>query len=220
MSPRFPTLCVAVALLALPAGRLTAEPANLELAKSAVQQYVASGQYGKDVADVALKANKYLTKRLAKPAAPGQKLAIVFDIDETVLSNLPQMTSQDFGYVPAVWHKWVNEGRATAIVPIQIVYDLALRHHVTVFFITARHDNERNGTEKNLRQVGYETWEKIFYLPDGSREPVRIFKTARRQEIEKEGYTIIANIGDQDSDLQGGHAEKTFKLPNPFYLVK
>jgi len=41
-----------------------------------------------------------------------------------------------------------------------------------------------------------------------------------RSQIEADGYTIIANIGDQASDLQGGHAEKTFKLPNPFYIVK
>jgi len=31
---------------------------------------------------------------------------------------------------------------------------------------------------------------------------------------------IIANIGDQESDLAGGFAEKTFKLPNPFYISK
>ena len=29
----------------------------------------------------------------------------------------------------------------------------------------------------------------------------------------------IANLGDQESDLIGGHAERTFKLPNPFYLM-
>ena len=38
--------------------------------------------------------------------------------------------------------------------------------------------------------------------------------------LEAEGYTIIGNIGDQLSDLEGGHAERTFKLPNPFYLTK
>ncbi len=39
------------------------------------------------------------------------------------------------------------------------------------------------------------------------------------QQIEAEGYVIIANIGDQTSDLIGGYAEKTFKLPNPLYLA-
>jgi hypothetical protein len=30
---------------------------------------------------------------------------------------------------------------------------------------------------------------------------------------------IIANMGDQPSDLLGGHAEKKFLLPDPFYRV-
>jgi hypothetical protein len=27
------------------------------------------------------------------------------------------------------------------------------------------------------------------------------------------------NIGDQMSDLDGGFAERTYKLPNPFYFI-
>jgi hypothetical protein len=38
-------------------------------------------------------------------------------------------------------------------------------------------------------------------------------------EIERLGYTIIANIGGQPSDLLGDHAEKKFLLANPFYRV-
>jgi putative acid phosphatase of HAD superfamily subfamily IIIB len=45
------------------------------------------------------------------------------------------------------------------------------------------------------------------------------FKTPVRMEIEHTGYTIIANMGDQPSDLRGGHAEKKFLLPDPFYRV-
>ena len=33
------------------------------------------------------------------------------------------------------------------------------------------------------------------------------------------GYTIVANMGDQPSDLAGGHAERAFLLPNPFYRI-
>jgi putative acid phosphatase of HAD superfamily subfamily IIIB len=33
------------------------------------------------------------------------------------------------------------------------------------------------------------------------------------------GYTIIANMGDQLSDLEGGFAECAFKVPNPLYTV-
>jgi len=50
-------------------------------------------------------------------------------------------------------------------------------------------------------------------LPDLFDE-VAAYKTAKRAEIEKKGYTIIANIGNSPTDLVGGHAEKTFKLPD------
>jgi hypothetical protein len=33
------------------------------------------------------------------------------------------------------------------------------------------------------------------------------------------GYDIVVNAGDQESDLEGGHADRAFKLPNPFYFV-
>jgi hypothetical protein len=45
------------------------------------------------------------------------------------------------------------------------------------------------------------------------------FKAPIRTNIEQAGFTIIANMGDQPSDLQGGHAEKSFLLPDPFYRV-
>jgi acid phosphatase len=45
------------------------------------------------------------------------------------------------------------------------------------------------------------------------------FKVPQRRKIEAAGYTIIANIGDQPSDLAGGHAERTYLLPNPFYRI-
>ncbi len=40
------------------------------------------------------------------------------------------------------------------------------------------------------------------------------YKTAKRAAIEAKGWTIIANIGNSATDLSGGHAEKTFKLPD------
>ena len=45
------------------------------------------------------------------------------------------------------------------------------------------------------------------------------YKTWVRGEIEAQGYTIIANVGDQWSDLENGYAERVFKLPNPFYMI-
>jgi hypothetical protein len=44
--------------------------------------------------------------------------------------------------------------------------------------------------------------------------PDQALKTAARTAIENRGYTIVANIGNSVSDLAGGHAERTFKLPD------
>ncbi|MGH2992263.1 MAG: HAD family acid phosphatase [Solirubrobacterales bacterium] len=45
------------------------------------------------------------------------------------------------------------------------------------------------------------------------------FKSGERERIEDEGFTILVNVGDQDSDLNGGHAKRAFKLPNPMYFI-
>jgi predicted secreted acid phosphatase len=46
------------------------------------------------------------------------------------------------------------------------------------------------------------------------------YKSGTRAYIEDVlGYEIVANFGDQFSDLKGGFADKTFKLPNPNYFL-
>jgi acid phosphatase len=57
-------------------------------------------------------------------------------------------------------------------------------------------------------------------VPEGARfASAAEFKSPVRASIERSGYTIIANMGDQPSDLEGGHAERSFLLPNPFYRI-
>jgi hypothetical protein len=57
--------------------------------------------------------------------------------------------------------------------------------------------------------------------PDVTRSKrVSDYKTQARADIEdRQHYTIVANIGDQFSDLVGGRAQKCFKVPNPFYFI-
>jgi hypothetical protein len=45
------------------------------------------------------------------------------------------------------------------------------------------------------------------------------YKSLTRQHIESLGYDIVANFGDQFSDLNGGFADRTFKMPNPMYFL-
>jgi len=45
------------------------------------------------------------------------------------------------------------------------------------------------------------------------------YKSGTRAYIESQGYDLVANFGDQFSDLEGGFADKTFKMPNPNYYL-
>lgn len=196
----------------------TSEPRNLYLLKQEVKTYIDSGRYDAELAAVAAEAKQWIETR---PERAAEKAAVVFDLDETLLCNLPHMRVTDFGYLPKLWDDWVNEGRAPVIAPVREVYHAARARGFAVIFITGRNTGNQAGTEKNLRELGLGGYTRIFYKPTGSTSTTEAFKTATRQAlVEQEGYTIIANIGDQVSDLVGGYSERTFKLPNPFYISK
>lgn len=204
-----------------PRAPATSEPLNLSTAKAAVLAYIDSGAYQRDLAVAAAPAKKWIVERAAA-RRPGERLAVVFDIDETVLSNLPVMRAEDFGYNPTEWEHWIETANAPAIEPVREVYLAARAADVAVLFLTGRRDPaERGGTEKNLRNVGLGDYAALRLAPaDAPRDQTALArKTAARAAWEAEGWTIIATIGDQESDVRGGHAERGFKLPNPFYLI-
>ena len=61
----------------------------------------------------------------------------------------------------------------------------------------------------------------LITRPDEDIGTIQNFKIQARKALLDEGYNIIANIGDQQSDLDGGYpvVDCQFKLPNPFYLI-
>jgi len=215
-SLHLPLSVVLAVLLGSCAAPVSREPKNLSTLKSEVKEYVVTKQYDADLATVAASANDWVAARARSGAA---KPAIVFDIDETTLSNLDHMQQFDWGYQPEAWSKWVMTSKAPAIPPLREVYQTAQANNVTVFFITGRRQSEKEATARNLRTQGMGDFEALLVRSDESKVPVGPFKAAERKKITEQGYTIIANIGDQQSDLDGGYAERTFKLPNPFYLI-
>jgi predicted secreted acid phosphatase len=49
--------------------------------------------------------------------------------------------------------------------------------------------------------------------------PTIQYKSGTRAYIESQGYNIVADFGDQFSDLEGGFADRVFKMPNPNYYL-
>jgi acid phosphatase len=196
------------------------EPANIAVVKKQLIQYHDTGAYDKDINSTMTQAMQYLKKRVAENKSNAKKLAIVLDIDETSLSNYSDIRELDFGGTIEQIQLAEDKGSDPAIEPTLKLYQFAKANKVAVFFITGRHESEREATSQNLKAVGYDNWDGLI-LRDGeyTKAPAAVYKTAMRKKLSSEGYDIILNIGDQKSDLEGGYSDKTFKLPNPYYFI-
>jgi predicted secreted acid phosphatase len=146
-----------------------------------------------DVTTVTDQATTYLEQRLANPAG---KPAIVLDIDNTSLES----------YYHPLW-------TTPATPPVLALAKLAKADGAAVFFVTDRTELIRSLTQDNLTTVGYPV-DGLSMRPLFNFDPVQTNKTKARAAIEAQGYTIVANIGNNTTDLDGGHAERTFKLPD------
>ncbi|WP_018568853.1 HAD family acid phosphatase [Streptomyces sp. PsTaAH-124] len=197
---------VAVAALAVPAGAEAAAgaPAPAPAATTTAVTTANATPSGKvdhttwqrDCQAVMDQALPYLKQRIAH-GTPGEKQAVVFDVDNTTLET-------DFGFT---WPQPANK-------PVLEVARYAQEHGVALFFVTARPGIVKAPTRYNLEHDGYRVDGLAVRGLFDLFKNVADYKTAQRAGIEADGYTIIANIGNSATDLSGGHAEKTFKLPD------
>ncbi|MBX7553757.1 HAD family acid phosphatase [Streptomyces sp. NPDC004232] len=186
----------ALAALAAPAQAATTSSTAADTTATATATKVDYATWQKDCQTVMDQALPYLKERIAA-AEPGEKQAIVFDIDNTTLET-------DYGFsFPQPANK-----------PVLNVAKYAQEHGVSLFFVTARPGIIEEPTEWNLKYDGYDVSGLYVRGLFDLFKDVAAYKTAQRVDIENKGYTIIANIGNSATDLSGGHAEKTFKLPD------
>ncbi len=144
------------------------------------------------------------------------KPAIVLDIDETSLSNYADLSAKHFDTSALVTSAIAGHG--AAIQPTLRLYRDAVAHHLAVFFVTGRPAAIEAITRANLTRVGFNRgWAALYEKP--ATMGTEKFKAAARATITRRGYDILANVGDQQSDLDGGYADRAFKLPDPFYFI-
>lgn len=181
-------------------------------------------QYQQDVKQVVDRATQYLRQRYSQ-ATPAQrsKMAVVFDIDDTLLWRYPYNKSVQFRYNPKAFEQHQVSVLDPLVPNIQFLYQLALSQHLSIFLITAGCQSVIPAEENNLRQDGIFGWQAIYAKPDivchDPRLTSKAFKADQRKSIEQQGYDIVLSIGDQPTDL-GADCDQGFKLPNPMYVVK
>ena len=196
-------------------------PLNLGTIKKLLFDYHTM-YYNDDVAAVFESAKTFIEQNAARSNRP----AIVLDIDETSLTNWPNLAADDFGFIadgscdvlpagPCGFNRWILKSSAEAIEPARKLFEAAKAKGVAVIFITGRPDKQRDATIVNLDHAGFDGWTELRTRPDRDERTVQDYKTAERikVEAEPEGYTVIANVGDQMSDIDGGMAAAPPRCP-------
>ncbi|MEN2419151.1 HAD family acid phosphatase [Streptomyces rimosus] len=185
--------------------------------------------YAKQVRGITDSARNYLAKAAGKKHHG--KPAIVLDMDDTTLLTYNYELQVGFHHTEAAQDKYLASTDMAPVFGMDRLVNWARGKGYEVFFVTGRKEAQRAWSVRNLKNVGYKVpldrthvylkdkKNPPAYLPCGANCTTVQFKSGTRKHIEAQGYDIVANFGDQYSDLNGGHGDKTFKLPNPMYFL-
>jgi predicted secreted acid phosphatase len=211
------SLSRALALAALLALALTATASAATVRTAATPAQLRAGYpaYAKAVTAGFAKATKSLDHQLKKHP---RKPTVVLDIDETTMSNWTCLDAVDFDL----------SGLATCVVGSKsMVFPAAkafIKHarakKVSMAFITGAPQVVCGARKTNLVAQGIAApFSLTCRQPGDTTDSVVPYKSKARKALQKHGATIVLNIGDQASDLAGGAAKATVKLPNPVYTI-
>ncbi|KAF8097749.1 hypothetical protein N665_0281s0014 [Sinapis alba] len=188
---------------------------------SSLETYYNNGQFDKDYSVVAGYALAFA--KTVKLGGEG-KDAWVFDIDETLLSNLEYIQAHGYGSEPynsIAFNEWVLQGIAPGFDASLTLYKGLKELGFTIILLTGRDEAQKSVTEKNLLDSGYSGWEHLLLRGhEDQGKAAAQYKSEQRSIMIKKGFKLHGNTGDQWSDLLGyAVADRSFKVPNPLYYI-
>ena len=191
-------------------------PLNLQIAKKNVIKYYESSAYSNDLENIISNAEDEINNIKLKTNS-----VVIFDIDETSLSNYENIKEIYFGYDSLKWDNWINEAKAPAIPEVKKFYDYAISKKIKVVFLSSRKSSQYDATNRNLKHAGYLEFDTLILKDNSvSNQSSSEFKSKKRELLTQKGYEIIADIGDQASDLVGKFTGIQIKLPNYLYIIE
>lgn len=197
------------------------------------------GNYAQQTRGIAAKARKNLRGDLGKYGHRGGgghhagKPAIVLDVDDTTLLTYNFERRIGYNFSEKAQDDYLRTENMAPVFGMRKLVNWAHEKGVAVFLVTGRAEYQRDWSVRNLKKAGYDipVDKKHFFLKDEKNPPDYLdcgsdddcttveYKSGTRAHIEDQGYDILANFGDQYSDLKGGHAARRVKLPNPMYYL-
>ena len=161
-------------------------------------------------------------------------LAIITDIDETILDNSKyaiHMGLQGKDYDPLTWSQWIARSEADTMPGALSFLKFAEQNGVEIFYITNRDEKDRNGTQKNLEIYNFPNADaRHLIMRDGPSS-----KELRRREV-MGAFDVVLLMGDNLADFASDFDKKNIEdrevivnklsaefgnrfivLPNPVY---
>lgn len=127
-------------------------------------------------------------------------LAIVTDIDETIVDNSPNCVHNALkgeDYSGKSWHEWCERAEALPLEGAVAFFNHAAQKGVTVFYISNRDHQDRKGTLENLRKAGFPFADDAHLMTRDNTSD----KQARRDAV-LEKYDIVMLLGDNLGDFE------------------
>lgn len=166
--------------------------------------------YSAEYKALAYQAYNLAEKWVDEVASSGRdvsKLAVVVDIDETILDNSPYqglLATSGISY-PEKWNEWCNMSVAKAVPGALEFLNNADSLGFAIFYISNRKQAETGeGTLTNLALLGFpqlDAGKLMLRLPQSDDNPDPSNKDSRRSLVQREGYEIILFIGDNLGDF-------------------
>ncbi len=127
--------------------------------------------------------------------------AVIVDVDETILDNSRyqgMLLKTRTSYASKTWTEWCNKAEAVAVPGAVEFLRYANSRGVRVFYITNRKEIEKDGTARNLKQVGFPNVNDETLLV--RTEKTGSVKEGRRAAVAAK-YRVVLLMGDNLNDF-------------------
>ena len=171
---------------------------------------------------------KLATERIKNLQDTDQNLAVIMDLDETVLDNSQyqvELYEKNETYNPASWAVWVLKEEAKLVPGAKEFIDIVREKGIQLIFISNRMDARLEATINNMKKCKVSSESDIYLLRLDKADK----KTVRRNEVytasgrmsKYKRFEIVLYIGDAMGDFPKKDFDKfgnnQIILPNPMY---
>lgn len=145
------------------------------------------------------RAEQLLKQNMQKYGKSKKQLAVVVDIDETILDNSPYegyLIKNQMAFTPETWQHWVNKAKADLLPGSRDFLTKVEQSGIEIFYISNRSMEDLEPTMQNLRMH-----ELPFIDPGHIMLKTDLSSKTDRKKVIQESYKIILSVGDQYSDF-------------------